>query len=118
MLLNSLANKYKQNPSIKNATFVTMILSLDKSVGSVLKVLEDLQEDKNKIVFLYSDNGGGTLRAYDLSRKKILGKEKINSGTLLIEALKEICMKETFCAWRKSVEAFKILKKPLVLNCN
>ena len=71
----NLVNKYKQNPEIKNPAFAAMVESFDESVGSVLKTLEDLQLDKNTIVFLYSDNGG-TLRAYDLSRKKNLGKEE------------------------------------------
>lgn len=56
-----LIEKYKAKKSGKihnNPTYAAMIESMDESVGRVLKKLQELQLEKNTIVFFISDNGG------------------------------------------------------------
>lgn len=58
---SEIQNKYEQKTKPdkhKKAAFAAMLESVDESVGRVVKKLEQLEIDKNTILFFFSDNGG------------------------------------------------------------
>lgn len=59
---DELIEKYKNKPAppegVNNPVYAAMVEHVDRSVGRILKKLDELNLSKNTVVFFFSDNGG------------------------------------------------------------
>lgn len=51
---------FQDEPDIQRRIFLAMLYDLDKSVGEILKTLEEVKQKENTLVVFFSDNGGPT----------------------------------------------------------